>query len=184
MNKGYLFYVIGSSGVGKDSILNELKQKINSDHKILFAQRFITRPFDEGNEQHIFLSKEDFLHKKKLNLFALDWEAHDNLYGIGIEIDTWMENGFHIIVNGSRGYLEAAKEKYPNLKSILIDADQSIIYERLMGRKRESVELIEKRIQRNEQFHDLQYDLIIENVSTIENAVDAFLGYINQLKAQ
>jgi ribose 1,5-bisphosphokinase len=53
MHKGYIIYVVGSSGVGKDSIINEVKKKLNFDNHFIFAKRFITRPNMEGNEKHI-----------------------------------------------------------------------------------------------------------------------------------
>jgi ribose 1,5-bisphosphokinase len=180
MHKGFIFYVIGSSGVGKDAIINEVKKKLNFEKGFIFATRFITRPNVDGNEQHIQLSKEDFTNRMDQKLFSLHWEAHDNFYGIGIELESWISNGFHVVVNGSRAYADIAKLKYPTIKTILIDADKSVIYERLIGRKRESQELIEKRMERNEKFQDMSFDLIIKNVSTLEKAVDTFLHFINQ----
>jgi ribose 1,5-bisphosphokinase len=183
MPKGYLFYVIGSSGVGKDSILNEVKKKLFIDDQFIFAKRFITRPNKDGNETHIELSIPDFNHRIDQKLFALYWEAHTNFYGIGIEIEYWLANGYHVIVNGSRAYKDIAALNYPNLKSILIDADKEVIYERLVERKRESQQLIDQRMQRNEKFDRMQFDHIIKNDSTIKEAVDSFLLYINSLVA-
>lgn len=181
MHKGFVFYIVGSSGVGKDTIINKLKSTIALNDKFIFTKRFITRPNVDGNEKHIQLSKEDFQNRVKHNLFSLYWEAHNNLYGVGIELEYWTFNGYNVFVNGSREYKEIAKLKYPNLKSILIDAEKSVIYERLIGRKRESVQLIEKRMMRNEEFSSMDFDLIVRNESTIENAVDSILYYINNL---
>jgi ribose 1,5-bisphosphokinase len=181
MLKGTIFYIIGSSGVGKDTIINELKNKLTYKDKFIFAKRFITRPNKDGNEKHIELSLADFKHRINNKLFSLNWEAHENYYGIGIELEFWTASGYHVVVNGSREYLDTAKKKYPNLKSILIDADKSIIYERLIGRKRESVDMIDKRIQRNNQFENTKYDLIIKNDSTIDIAVLTLVKYINTI---
>lgn len=183
MHKGYIIYVVGSSGVGKDAIINEVKKKLNFDNHFIFAKRFITRPNKEGNEKHIELSIPDFNHRIDQKLFALHWEAHTNLYGIGIEIEYWTSNGYHVIVNGSRAYKDVAALKYPNLKSILIVADKEVVYERLVGRNRESKQLIDQRMQRNDQFDHMQFDHIIKNESTIKEAVDSFLLYINSLFA-
>ena len=180
MPKGSIFYIVGSSGVGKDSIINQLKTKLTFENKFVFAKRFITRPNVDGNEIHISLSKESFENRLNKNLFALHWEAHDNLYGIGIELEYWIDNGYNVIVNGSREYLEVAKTKYPKLKAILIDAEKSVIYERLIGRKRESKDLIEERINRNNRFQNMKFDIVIKNESTIETAVDSLLFYINK----
>lgn len=181
MHKGYIFYVIGSSGVGKDSVINEVKKKLTFENFFIFAKRFITRPNVDHNEKHIELSKSDFLHRIDQKLFSMHWDAHENFYGIGIEVEYWNAIGYHVIVNGSRAYHDVAKLKYPNLKSILIDADKSIIYERLVGRQRETKQLIDQRIKRNDQFDNMQFDHIIKNESTLKNAVDSFLQYINSL---
>jgi ribose 1,5-bisphosphokinase len=181
MFKGTIFYIIGSSGVGKDTIINELKNKLTYEDKFIFAKRFITRPNKDSNEKHIELSLADFNYRINNKLFSLYWEAHENYYGIGIELEYWTASGYHVVVNGSREYLDTAKKKYPNLKSILIDADKSIIYERLIGRKRESVDMIDKRIQRNNQFENTKYDLIIKNDSTIDIAVLTLVKYINSI---
>ena len=183
MPNGFIFYVIGSSGVGKDSIINDVKTKLRFEDQFIFAKRFITRPNKDGNEKHIELSIPDFNHRIDQKLFALHWEAHNHYYGIGIELEYWISNGYHVIVNGSRAYKEIAALKYPNLKSILIDADKEVIYERLVGRKRETLQLIEKRMKRNDQFDDMQFDFIIKNESTIKDAVDSFLFFINSVIA-
>jgi ribose 1,5-bisphosphokinase len=83
-----------------------------------------------------------------------------------------------VIVNGSRGYLDVAKTKYPDLQSILIEVDKSILYNRLIGRNRESKEEIEQRLKRNEQFETLDYDMIINNESHLDIAVDALYHFI------
>src|SRR4051812_46339588 len=100
-----LFYIIGASGVGKESLINYARTTINGSLPILFAHRYITRPAQAGNENHIALSTEEFQSRLAGNLFALHWESHGQSYGIGVEINTWLEKGFHVVVNGSRQYL-------------------------------------------------------------------------------
>ena len=68
MPKGSIFYIVGSSGVGKDSIINQIKTKLTFENKFVFAKRFITRPNVDGNEIHISLSKESFENRLNKNL--------------------------------------------------------------------------------------------------------------------
>jgi len=178
MLKGTLFYIIGASGVGKDSVINELKNKLTYKEGFIFTKRFITRPNSDSTEKHIPISNADFDYRLSNQLFALNWKANGNAYGIGIEIEYWLSKGFHVIVNGSRGYLDVAKTKYPDLQSILIEVDKSILYNRLIGRNRESKEEIEQRLKRNEQFETLDYDMIINNESHLDIAVDALYHFI------
>jgi ribose 1,5-bisphosphokinase len=178
MHKGTLFYIIGASGVGKDSVINELKNKLTYKEGFIFTKRFITRPNSDSTEKHIPISNADFDFRLSNQLFALNWQANGNDYGIGIEIEYWLNEGLHVIVNGSRGYLDVAKTKYPELQSILIEVDKSILYNRLIGRNRESKEEIEQRLKRNEQFETLDYDMIINNESHLDIAVDSLYHFI------
>jgi ribose 1,5-bisphosphokinase len=178
MHKGTLFYIIGASGVGKDSVINELKNKLTYKEGFIFTKRFITRPNSDSTEKHIPISNADFDFRLSNQLFALNWQANGNDYGIGIEIEYWLNEGLHVIVNGSRGYLDVAKTKHPELQSILIEVDKSILYNRLIGRNRESKEEIEQRLKRNEQFETLDYDMIINNESHLDIAVDSLYHFI------
>jgi ribose 1,5-bisphosphokinase len=143
-----LFYVIGASGVGKDSLMDYARTHINGSLPLLFAHRYITRAAKEGNENHIYISPEEFTLRRDKGLFALHWVSHGLYYGIGKEIDTWMDKGFSVVVNGSRQYLPVAVECYPNLVTVVIEADPEVIRRRLENRGRETTAEIQQRIQR------------------------------------
>ncbi len=129
-----LIYIVGASGVGKDALIAYAARHLNGSLPVLFVHRYITRPATEGSENHVALSPEEFRLRKEKGLFALDWESHSLYYGVGREIDIWMEHGFFVVVNGSRQYLPAAMERYPDLVPIIIEADASIIRRRLEDR--------------------------------------------------
>ena len=124
------------------------RNELNGSLPLLFAHRYITRPAGEGSENHIAIGTEEFRIRKMRGLFALDWESHGLHYGIGTEIDCWMAAGFHVVVNGSRQYLLAAKQRYPDMIAIVIEADPEVIRTRLQNRGRENAIDIENRIQR------------------------------------
>ena len=175
---GTLFYVVGASGVGKDTLLNFVKSKITVGEKVLFAHRYITRDAFSGGENHIELSKNDFIIRKETGLFALDWESHGNFYGIGIEVINWLNAGFNVVINGSREYIPMAKSKIPLLIDILIDADPSIIKSRLSNRNRETQDEIGKRILRNLEIQKFDYKFVILNNGNIEEAGQKLLKII------
>jgi ribose 1,5-bisphosphokinase len=143
-----LIYIVGASGVGKDSLMHYARTQLNGSVPLLFAHRYITRPFTEGSENHVAVTVEEFLLRKNGGIFALDWESHNLYYGIGIEIEMWMAKGFHVVVNGSRQYLPIAKQRYPTMIPIVIEADPEVIRRRLENRGREKGEDLESRIQR------------------------------------
>jgi ribose 1,5-bisphosphokinase len=143
-----LIYIVGASGVGKDSLMHYARKQLNGSIPLLFAHRYITRPFTEGSENHVAVTVEEFRCRRDGGLFALDWESHSLYYGIGIEIEVWMKKGFHVVVNGSRQYLPVAIQRYPDLIPIVIEADPDVIRRRLESRGREKGEEIENRIKR------------------------------------
>jgi len=124
------------------------RQRLNGSIPLVFAHRYITRPVTDGSENHVAVTVEEFSNRKAGGLFALDWESHGLYYGIGIEIEQWMARGFHVVVNGSRQYLPVARERYPDLIPIVIEADPGIIRHRLESRGREHGPEIENRIKR------------------------------------
>ena len=149
MPEGTLFYVIGPSGSGKDSLMNYARQQIDGNGAVLFAHRYITRPVDAGGENHVELSVAEFVKRRELGLFALDWQSHQNFYGIGSEIVQWMSAGANVVVNGSREYLPTASERFPAMRVVLIEVSPDVLRQRLTDRGRETPEEINARIERN-----------------------------------
>jgi ribose 1,5-bisphosphokinase len=174
-----LFYIIGASGAGKDTLMNYARTNLNNAQPVIFAHRYITRPPFTGNENHVHLTTEEFKTRIDAGCFSLYWESHGMFYGIGCEINTWMEKGFNVIVNGSRQYLPVAQQLYPDMTVILIDASQEIIGQRLAGRGRESAAEIEKRIARTAEIKtDLKNCIKIQNDGEIEDAGSALINII------
>ncbi|WP_113632149.1 ribose 1,5-bisphosphokinase [Pectobacterium peruviense] len=158
-----LIYLIGPSGAGKDSLLRAIRQLPLP--RLLVAHRYITRPAEIQGENHIALTPEEFAIRQQLGIFALDWQAHQCHYGIGIEIDDWLQRGSYVIVNGSRAYLTQARERYGNtLFPICLTVSESALRQRLRARGRESEQQIATRLQRaeDEQSH-LQSDCVLLN---------------------
>ena len=54
---GTLFYVVGASGAGKDSLLAYARAALGGGTPVFFAHRYITRPAEAGGENHVALSK-------------------------------------------------------------------------------------------------------------------------------
>jgi len=174
-----LFYVIGASGAGKDTLMNYARTTINGEKAVIFAHRYITRPSNNGNESHVHLTAPEFKLRIEAGFFALHWESHGNHYGIGTEIDTWMEKGCNVVVNGSREYLPVAQQRYPEMIVILVEASPETISSRLAGRGRETAEEIEKRIRRSSQINcNLSNCIKIQNNDSVENAGDELIKII------
>lgn len=160
--KGRLVYLMGASGVGKDSLLGAVRQQHS---EWLVAHRYITRPSGTG-ENCVGLSEEEFAWRRRLGLFCLDWHAHGLDYGLGIEISAWLERDQLVIVNGSRRALALARERFPDqLLPVLMTAHPSVLRERLIQRGRETPEEIEARLERHQQL-----EAALDDVPRIDNS--------------
>lgn len=176
-----LFYIIGPSGAGKDSLIHYLRQRCRSEHGIAFAHRYITRQADAGGENHVALSEDEFIHRKEVRFFSMDWHSHGTYYGIGIEVEKWLSSGISVVVNGSRSYLSEARKRFDTLYPILIHVHTDILRDRLISRGRESEEQIEKRLAKAQQDENLllsQSIPFVENNHSLEEAGDKLFSLI------
>jgi ribose 1,5-bisphosphokinase len=173
---GTLFYVVGPSGVGKDSLLAYVREQAAGRHPLIFAHRYITRPASAGGENHVAVTPSEFARMRTLGLFALHWESHGLGYGLGIEIDAWLARGANVVMNGSRAYLAEASRRYPGLCVVLIEADPQVLRARLESRGRESAEEITQRIARATEFTVSHPNLVrISNNGPLAEAGDRLL---------
>ncbi|MDQ7074696.1 MAG: ribose 1,5-bisphosphokinase [Gammaproteobacteria bacterium] len=173
---GSLFYLMGASGVGKDALMAAARQRLQFDDSVLFAHRYITRPAAPEAENHIVLSEQEWRTRQRLGLFSLSWQSHGFRYGIGIEIDHWLQLGLNVVINGSREYLAEASRQY-DLRPILVSASASTLRQRLLNRGREGGESIELRLQRAQQYDQLIHPklMTLHNDAELETAVEQLL---------
>ncbi len=177
MKQGTLYYIIGASGAGKDSVMNGARAEVDGRMPVIFAHRYITRPADAGGENHVALSRPEFLMRRDRGLFAMSWESHGNLYGIGMEIDAWLSMGFAVVVNGSRAYLGTAGKRYPDMVVIHVTVSPDILRKRLMERGRETPEEVERRLRRSDRIAPVEFRQIhiINNDRSLSESVSRFI---------
>jgi ribose 1,5-bisphosphokinase len=107
-------------------------------------------------------------------------------YGIPREIDDWLKSGQDVLVNGSRGHLQNARERYPHMLVVLLTVEQAVLCERLLARGRESIAEIDSRLARNARFNqrvlaDNDPTLhVLDNSGALENTVDRLLACIDE----
>lgn len=145
---GRLIYLMGPSGSGKDSLLNAARERL-AERGCVIARRVITRSAEAVGEDAIGVSPAEFAQQEAAGAFALSWCANGLAYGIPRQIDDWLAAGQDVLVNGSRGYLPQARERYPELLAILLQVDEAALRQRLQARGRESAEQIEARLARS-----------------------------------
>jgi len=174
-----LIYVVGASGSGKDTLMGHARQRLAGDSRVCFAHRYITRPATAGGENHVALSTDEFIARQNGKLFAMHWSSHGMQYGIGIEINQWLAKGITVVINGSRQYLNEARQRYPELLPVTIDVDTDVLRDRLLARGREDAESIEQRLRRHEMLQlQPQSGVLIQNNGPIEVAGEELVRLI------
>jgi ribose 1,5-bisphosphokinase len=149
--KGKLYYVIGPSGAGKDTLIDAIRTDHPED--IIVAHRYLTRPFGAGGENHVAVSEQEYLSRQQKGLFAMSWQAHGLCYGVGLEVKAWLDKGFSVLLNGSRAELSQAQQCFgSDLVPIVVNVELDVLRARLQNRGRESREEIERRLQRASEF--------------------------------
>lgn len=148
---GRLVYLMRPSGSGKDSLIDAARDAL-AQLDCVVARRVITRSAESVGEAAQGLTPLAFAELAREGGFALSWRANGLDYGIPVQIDQWLAQGLHVLVNGSRAHLSLAKERYPQLLPILLSVDPDVLRERLHRRGRESREEIEARLARNTLF--------------------------------
>ena len=171
-----LIYVMGPSGVGKDSLLNWLRSHVQTlqPHPALhFARRTITRAAGDATEDHEAIGQEDFAKLAQEGVFALHWQAHGLYYGVR---RTEMEDrSGWVIVNGSRAYVQEARERCPEMTVLHVSAPENLVRQRLLSRQRETADEVEARVLRSQTAAvDLaDGDLHIVNAGSLEESAAA-----------
>ena len=167
-----IILIVGASGVGKDTLLRAIKEKLEAN----FLQRYITRKPDE-NESNYYLDMEAFRALKEKDYFVSSWEAHGNFYGIAKE---HIKEGLNII-SISRGAIKDFEKVYDEVVTINITIPKELLKQRLEQRGRESKQEIEKRVARSYETIEAKRLIDFDNSKAVELSAQNFTELINKL---
>lgn len=182
---GKLIYLMGPSGSGKDSLIDTARPYL-AQRGCEVIRRVITRSPEAVGEDALSVSPQAFEALKQQGAFAMHWQANGLDYGIPAQLDEWLGAGRHVLVNGSRGYLKRARERYPDVLPILLRVDTPVLYKRLMARGRETQEEILARLERNHAFLHSTNSLhgervhLLDNSTSLSSAVQKLLAIIDE----
>jgi len=165
-----LVYLMGASGVGKDTLLGEARRR---HREWLVAHRYVTRE-SGASENSVALTFDEFTVRQRAGLFCLSWEAHGLCYGLGIELEAWLDRQATVLVNGSRRALPDAQRRFGEvLLPILVTAPDALLRQRLLARGRETPEAVEARLARHRQLAaDLPEVARIDNAGTPQASLE------------
>jgi ribose 1,5-bisphosphokinase len=177
--EGRLFYIMGPSGAGKDSLLDYARARLGTTGCLRFARRYITRPAGASGEDHIALSVAEFAARVAAGEFLMHWQSHGYRYAVGIEVRRQLSQGIDVAMNGSREYLPTARSLAPSLQPVAITASPEIIRDRLERRGREDPAAITERVTRASGFSvELPDVVVIVNDGPIEQGGERLVAVL------
>lgn len=143
MTPGRLIAVVGPSGVGKDSVMQGMRDVMPNTHLV---RRVITRAPGLGGEDYDAVSFTEFQDMAENGAFAVHWGAHGLHYGIPQTVRYQLTKGTNCLVNFSRKALVAGADAFPGLIVLNITAQPQTLAQRLAARARETEEEIALRL--------------------------------------
>jgi ribose 1,5-bisphosphokinase len=172
---------MGPSGAGKDTLIKKaIEARLD---RIIVAPRLVTRKIGNKSED-LYLPPEEFCELKRQDRLALHWASHGFFYGIDNSVNSLLNQGLVVLVNGSRGYYHNARQIYPSLKPILITANLLVLKSRLEARAREDQSSIMERLLRTDNRFDLPLtDIpVIDNSGSLTESSDAFIELLKRFR--
>jgi ribose 1,5-bisphosphokinase len=166
---GRLFFFVGPSGAGKDTLLQWVRERMPSDADTVFARRTITRPA-HSSEAHDPADQDTFSQLAAAGYFSMMWQANELCYGIPRGIEADLKAGRDVVVNGSREFVPRLRELFPQARVIWVEADTGQIRQRIESRKRETGAALLTRLDRVTQFKPTEEMIRLDNSGPLEVA--------------
>ena len=176
---GNLYIISAPSGAGKTSLVKKL---IATVENLIVSVSHTTRQSREGEihgKDYFFVPIEDFRAMQNDNAFLESAQVFDNFYGTAKKtVETNLAQGDDVILEIDWQGAKQVRDLMPNSYSIFIlPPSTHILRERLEGRGKDSVEIIDRRMQDAvaEMSHYGEFDYLVVN--------DDFNTALNELES-
>ena len=178
---GVVVLVVGPSGAGKDALLQGAAAELQTDTRIVFPKRIISRPAHAA-EDHERASYEDMIESERSAAYALSWRAHGLVYALPSTIDDSLRAGSTVVFNASRTVVGSARARYQHVTVLYVEAPSEVRAARLAVRGRETETEIAERLAREVRtFSPSDADVVIQNDGSLQHGVDRLAGAIRQI---
>lgn len=175
---GKLFAIVGPSGVGKDTLMQAVQDRLEN---VVLVRRVITRPSDAGGEDFEGVSEAEFATRLARGDFVLHWQAHGLSYGIPASVSKDLNGGKIVLFNGSRAMMDKALAIFPALRVINITASANVLYGRLHARGRETEIEIARRLERARHPFPPEVSTInVDNSGALDRSICALIAAVTE----
>lgn len=179
-----LIVISGPSGVGKDTVIQRLKERKMPMHFVVTATSRPPRPNEENGVDYWFVSKEEFqrmLDEDELLEHALVYGEHKGIPKAQVRLA--LESGEDVILRLDVQGAATIRELTPDaLLIFLTTASEEELVERLKARKTESPEKLKLRIETARQEYQRldEFDYVVVNRDgELDKTVDAIMAVID-----
>ena len=181
-DRGLLVVISGPSGVGKGTVRRALFNMPN--HNLVYSVSMTTRekrPNEIDGVDYYFVSRDEFLKRKKSGKFLETAEFVGNYYGTPLDkVNEQLDLGNEVVLEIEVDGAQQVKKKVPDCVMIfIVPPGKQALYDRLKRRGTESEPIIAERIAKaNREFKLAHlYDYIVVN-DEVNNAADRIMAII------
>jgi ribose 1,5-bisphosphokinase len=178
---GCFVAVAGPSGVGKDTLIRGVKERLAGDRRFVFARRIITRQGD-CTEDHDSVSESEFEVLRERGAFLLHWSANGLSYGLPAGLGFDINEGRIVIANVSRAVLPEIRQRFRRHLVVHVTATPEVLAARLSARGREDAAAQQARLARAlAQDAGVRADVTIDNSSNLSDSLLTFEEALKRL---
>lgn len=183
-NTPRIFIISGPSGVGKDTVIEELRNVFTQAQYVVTAT---TRPKREGERDgvhYVFLSEEEFLSRIEKKDFIENALVYDNHYGVPRSpIIEGLEQDRDVIIKVDVKGAATLRRLIPNTISIFLAPESmEALLTRLRDRKTDDPEVLMKRFKTaSTELNDVRhFDYVVFNeAGKLDGAVEQICAIVN-----
>ena len=140
-----IIYIVGKSSVGKDTIYQILKKKLNIKTYVMYTTRPIRTGEKNGVDYYYLKQEEMEKNIKEINSKVMEYRTYNTVYGpwtYATIIDKQFDSGEDMLMEGTLESYNAVRKYFANnekvnLIPIYIEVDDGVRLERALKRERQ-----------------------------------------------